>query len=92
MLLFDTSGLVARGASLLMMIPAAVSGAAGNIRRANVDPLGATVVGSAACTITALDTVPTRAVDPFAGNVILAVVLTAIGVQLAIRAIRRLRA
>ena len=40
MLLFGTSDLIAKGTSLLMMIPTAVSGTIGNLRRGNVDLLG----------------------------------------------------
>ena len=40
MLLFGTSDLVAKGTSLLMMIPTAVSGTVGNVRRGNVDLRG----------------------------------------------------
>ncbi len=54
MLLFGTSDLVAKGTSLLMMIPTAVSGTVGNIRRRNVDLVAAALVGVAACTTTAL--------------------------------------
>jgi hypothetical protein len=41
MVLFGTSDLVAKGTSLLMMIPTAVSGTVGNIRRRNVDLVAA---------------------------------------------------
>lgn len=91
MLLFGTSDLVARGTSLLMMIPAAISGTIGNIRRKNVDLIGAALIGGAACTTTALGTWLAKSVDPFTGNVIFAIFLAAIAVQIAIRAIRRIR-
>ncbi len=54
LLLFGTSDLVARGTSLLMMIPTAISGTVGNLRRSNVDLVAAACVGVAACTTTAL--------------------------------------
>lgn len=91
-LLFGSSDLVARGTSLLMMIPAAISGTIGNVRRKNVDLVGAALVGFAACTTTALGAWIARSIDPLAGNVIFAVFLVAIAIQLAVRAIKRLRA
>ena len=92
MLLFGTSDLVARGTSLLMMIRAAISGTVGNIRRKNVDLLGATLIGAAACTTTALGAWLAKSLDPFTGNVIFAIFLAAIAVQIAVRAIKRIRA
>ncbi|MEV4686169.1 TSUP family transporter [Microbacterium sp. LWH3-1.2] len=55
MFAFGMSGLTARGTSLLMMIPTAVSGTAGNLRRDNVDLFAAAAaVGVAACATTAV--------------------------------------
>ena len=48
MLIFGTSDLIAKGTSLLMMIPAAISGTVGNFRRGNVDSLAAALIGVAA--------------------------------------------
>ncbi|MBN9196669.1 MAG: sulfite exporter TauE/SafE family protein, partial [Microbacterium sp.] len=88
MLLFGTSDLVAKGTSLLMMIPTALSGTIGNVRRQNVDLVAAAVVGLAACTTTALGAWIATLVDPFVGNILFAVFLTVIAVQLAVRAVR----
>jgi len=88
MMLFGTSDLVAKGTSLLMMIPTAVSGTVGNIRRGNVDLVAAAVVGLAACTTTALGAWIATIVDPFVGNVLFAVYLTFIAVQMGVRAWR----
>ncbi|MBW9092363.1 sulfite exporter TauE/SafE family protein [Microbacterium jejuense] len=88
MVLFGTSDLVAKGTSLLMMIPAAVSGTFGNIRRGNVDLVAAGVVGVAACTTTALGAWIATLVDPFVGNVLFAIYLAFIAVQMALRAWR----
>ena len=83
MLLFGTSDLVAKGTSLLMMIPTAVSGTIGNLRRGNVDLPAAALIGVAACTTTALGAWIATLVDPFWGNVLFAIFLTFIAVQLA---------
>lgn len=88
MLLFGTSDLVAKGTSLLMMIPAAVSGTIGNIKRTNVDLVAAAVIGGAACTTTALGAWIATIVDPLTANILFAVFLTVIAVQMAIKAIR----
>lgn len=88
MMLFGTSDLVAKGTSLLMMIPTAVSGTIGNIRRGNVDLFAAALVGVAACTTTALGAWIATLVDPLWGNILFAAFLVVIAVQMALRAIR----
>jgi uncharacterized membrane protein YfcA len=88
MVLFGTSDLVAKGTSLLMMIPTAVSGTIGNLRRGNVDLVAAATVGLAACTTTALGAWIATVVDPFVGNVLFAVFLVFITVQMALKALR----
>jgi uncharacterized membrane protein YfcA len=92
MLMFGTSDLIAKGTSLLMMIPTAISGTIGNVRRGNVDLAAAGLIGVAACTTTALGAWIATLVDPFWGNVLFAVFLTFIAVQLAVRTIRQARA
>ncbi|TFC17404.1 sulfite exporter TauE/SafE family protein [Cryobacterium algoritolerans] len=91
MLLFGASDLVARGTSLMMMIPAAISGTIGNMRWLNVNLIGAGLIGLAACTTTALGVWLARSIDPFVGSVVFAVFLTAVAAQLTVRAIRRPR-
>ncbi len=88
MLLFGTSDLIAKGTSLLMMIPTAISGTVGNVRRRNVDLAAAGLIGLAACTTTALGAWIATIVDPFLGNILFAAFLTFIAVQMAIKAIR----
>jgi len=87
-LLFGTSDLLAKGTSLLMMIPTAVSGTIGNVRRKNVDLVAAALVGGAACATTALGALIATLVDPFVGNMLFAAFLVVIAVQMALRAIR----
>lgn len=88
MLLFGTSDLIAKGTSLLMMIPTALSGTFGNIKRRNVDLVAAALVGVAACTTTALGAWIATIVDPFTGNILFAAFLVVIAVQMALKAIR----
>lgn len=88
MLLFGTSDLVAKGTSLLMMIPTAISGTVGNARRRNVDIVAAVLVGVSACTTTALGAWIATLVNPLVGNILFAVFLTFIAAQMAVRAVR----
>lgn len=88
MLVFGASDLVAKGTSLLMMIPAAVSGTFGNLRTGNVEILPAVVIGMAACTTTALGAWVATIVDPALGNALFAVFLVVIASQMAVKAVK----
>ncbi|WP_424980911.1 sulfite exporter TauE/SafE family protein [Microbacterium sp. S308A+] len=88
MLAFGTSDLVAKGTSLLMMIPTALSGTIGNIRHRNVDLLAAGIIGVSACTTTALGAWLATLIDPFLANVLFAAYLVVIAAQMAVKAIR----
>ena len=92
MFLFGTSDLIAKGTSLLMMIPTAVSGTVGNLRRGNVDLLAAGLVGVAACTTTAVGAWLATLMSPIVANILFAVFLAFIAVQMAVKAIRARRA
>ena len=89
--LFGTSDLIAKGTSLLMMIPTAVSGTIGNVKRRNVDLVAAALVGVAACTTTALGAWIATLLSPLVANILFACFLTFIAVQMAIRAVRARR-
>ncbi|MFT4136971.1 sulfite exporter TauE/SafE family protein [Microbacterium sp.] len=86
---FGVSDLVAKGTSLLMMIPTAISGTAGNLRRHNVDLVAAALVGGAACTTTALGAWLAALMDPFVANVFFALFLAYVAVQMALKASSR---
>ena len=88
MLLFGASDLQAKGTSLLMMIPTAISGTVGNLRRKNVDLVAAACVGIAACTTTALGAWIATLLDPFVANILFAAFMVFIAVQMALKAIR----
>jgi len=92
MFVFGTSDLMAKGTSLLMMIPTAVSGTIGNLKRGNVDLVAAAIVGGAACTTTALGAWFATLLDPAAANILFAVFLAFIAVQMALRTLRSRRA
>ncbi len=88
MIVFGVSDLIAKGTSLLMMIPTAVSGTIGTIRRRNVDLVAAALIGGAACTTTALGAWIATIVDPLTGNMLFAAFLVVIAVQMSLRALR----
>lgn len=87
-LLFGASDLTAKGTSLLMMIPTAISGTIGNLRRGNVDLRAAIVIGIAACTTTALGAWIATLLDPATATMLFALFIAFIAIQMAIRAIR----
>ncbi|WP_342744768.1 sulfite exporter TauE/SafE family protein [Paramicrobacterium agarici] len=87
-LVFGASDLVAKGTSLAIMIPTAISGTIGNVRRRNVDLPAAITIGLCACLTTALGAIVAGAIDPVLANILFAVFLAAIAVQLSVRAIR----
>ena len=87
-LLFGVSDLAAKGTSLLMMIPTALSGTVGNLRNKNVDIVAALLIGGAACTTTALGAWLSKSIDPMTGNIVFAVFLLAVGARMALQALR----
>jgi len=88
MFVFGTSDLVAKGTSLMMMIPTAVSGTIGNLRHRNVDLVAAAIIGVSACTTTALGAWLATLIDPRTGNMLFAAYLVVVAVQMAIKAAR----
>ena len=89
MLLFGAHDLIAKGTSLLMMIPTAVSGTVANVRNKNVDLRAALIVAIPACGTTYLGSALARAVEPEVANIIFAVFLAAVAAQLVWKALRR---
>lgn len=88
-LLFGQSDVVAKGTSLAMMIPTAISGTIGNLRRKNVDLMAAAIVGLAACVTTALGAAAAIALDPRTASIIFAVFLALLIVRLVFEAIKQ---
>ena len=75
MFFFGASDLVAKGSSLLMMIPGSISGTIGNFRRRNVDLRAAAVVGIAASVCVPFSSVLAGLIEPFWGNVLFSLYL-----------------
>lgn len=88
MFFFGASDLVAKGTSLLMVIPGSVSGTLGNLRRRNVDIWSALFIGLAAAALSPLGTLIASWIDPFWSNVTFSILLAAILVQMLWRQLR----
>ncbi|WP_454293575.1 sulfite exporter TauE/SafE family protein [Salana multivorans] len=67
-LLFGYSDLLAKGTSLLMMIPTAVSGTVANVRRRFVSWRGGLIIGLGACATVTLGSWLARLLDPQLAN------------------------
>ncbi|MGV8969116.1 MAG: sulfite exporter TauE/SafE family protein [Microbacteriaceae bacterium] len=91
-LVFGASDLIAKGTSLLMMVPTAISGTVGNVRRRNVELAAAAAIGVSACTTVTLGALVANIVSPLFANILFACFLVAIAVQLIVKALRTRRA
>lgn len=88
MFFFGASDLVARGTSLVMMVPGSISGTLGNARRDNVDLRAAAIVGLSASAVVPFSSLLAGLLDPFVGNVLFSVYLLFILGQLLVRRLR----
>ncbi|WGD37134.1 sulfite exporter TauE/SafE family protein [Lysinibacter sp. HNR] len=86
---FGASDLIAKGTSLLMMIPGALSGTAANIKRKNIHVRAAIVLGLSASSITWLGAILATMLTPLASNLLFASFLVIITVRMALHALRR---
>ena len=89
MFFFGSSDLIAKGTSLVMMIPGSLSGTLGNFRRGNVDLRAALFVGVAASAFVPVGAFLAAWVDPFWGNVAFSLYLIFLLAQLLVRQLRR---
>lgn len=86
---FGASDLVAKGTSLIMLIPGSISGTIGNARRGNVDLRAATALGLAAGALAPVGSLLAQRIDPFWSNVSFSALLAAILLQMLVRELRR---
>lgn len=91
MFFFGASDLIAKGTSLVMMIPGSISGTIGNVRRHNVDLRAAAIVGGAACAAVPFGSLLAAWVNPFWGNVAFSAYLCFVLVQMLRRRLRRVQ-
>lgn len=92
MFFFGANDLVAKGSSLVMMIPGSISGTLGNWRRNNVDLRAALYVGLAASVCVPFSSVLATLLDPFLANVLFSLYLAFILGQMIYRRVKRGRA
>lgn len=88
MFFFGASDLVAKGTSLIMLIPGSISGTLGNARRRNVDLRSAAVLGIAASVLSPLGSVIATHIPPFWSNVAFSVLLAFILGQMLFKTLR----
>jgi uncharacterized membrane protein YfcA len=86
--LFGAGDLVARGTSLLVMAPSAITGTVTNWRGGLVDPRAGLVTGAAAAAASLGGAALAFLVSPKTGNTLFAVLLAVSAAQLAVRAAR----
>ncbi len=92
MLFFGASDLVAKGTSLLVMIPSALMGTTFNVRNHNVDLGAALAVGLGACVTTYLGSMAAVAVSPQVANILFAAFLAVVAARMFIKAVKGIRA
>lgn len=92
MFFFGANDLVAKGSSLVMMIPGSISGTLGNLRRANVDLRAAAIVGVTACVFVPFSSIFASWIDPLVGNALFSLYLVFIFTQMLVKKLRSRRA
>ncbi|WP_053385042.1 sulfite exporter TauE/SafE family protein [Leucobacter celer] len=89
MFFFGSSDLVAKGTSLIMLIPGSLSGTIGNARRRNVDLRAAAILGIAASVLSPLGAVIATHIPPFWSNAAFSVLLAFILGQMLFKTLRK---
>ena len=88
MFFFGASDLIAKGTSLVMMIPGSLSGTFGNFRRNNVDLRVAAYIGVTASACVPLGALIAVGIDPFWSNVTFSIYLAILLVSLVWRQLK----
>lgn len=86
--LFGASDLVAKGTSLLMMVPGSISATIGNSRRKNVDLRVAAIIGLSACAASPLGLITATVISPFWSNIGFSILMIGVITQLLVKHIR----
>ena len=86
--LFGVSDLVAKGTSLLAMIPTALSGSVANVRGSLLRPLDGVVIGSAAVVASFGGAMLALIMPPALSSILFGIFVALTAIQLSIRAIR----
>lgn len=90
-LMFGMGDLVAKGSSLFMMIPTAITGTINNVRNGNVDLRAAAMVGLFAVPASFGGVAVAGIIDPQLGSILFALLLLFTATQLTIKAIKQRR-
>lgn len=85
MFFFGASDLIAKGTSLIMLIPGSISGTLGNMRRRNVDLRSAAVLGISASVLSPLGSVLATRISPFWSNIAFSLLLAFVLVQMLLK-------
>lgn len=85
MFFFGASDLVAKGSSLLMMVPGSISATIGNAIRKNVDLRAAVLLGITACVGSPLGVYFAHAISPSVSNILFAALLIGVAIQLVVK-------
>lgn len=88
MFFFGASDLIAKGTSLLMMIPGSISATLANTRRRNLDWRAAIIVGLAGSALAPLGTLIAGGVQPLIGNILFSLYLLFILIQMFTRLLK----
>lgn len=86
--LFGVSDLVAKGTSLLAMLPTALSGSVANVRGSLLRPLDGVVIGSAAVVASLGGAMLALIMPPALSSILFGILVASTAIQLSIRAIR----
>lgn len=88
MFFFGASDLIAKGTSLIMLIPGSISGTLGNMRRKNVDLRAAAILGIAASVLSPVGSVVATHIPPFWSNVAFSLLLAFVLGQMLLKTLR----
>lgn len=88
MFFFGASDLIAKGTSLIMLIPGSLSGTFANFKRKNVDLKAAMLLGISASALSPVGAVLATKISPFWSNVAFSAFLAFVLAQMLVKAIR----
>lgn len=91
MFFFGASDLIAKGTSLLMMIPGSISGTITNARNLNVNIRAAVVIGIVGAAMSPVGTIIAAQITPGVSNALFSILLGIILIQMLITMIRKRR-
>lgn len=91
MVFFGASDLVAKGTSLIMMIPGSLSGTLANVKRGNINLRAALYVALGAVVIAPVGALIAGLLDPRIGNVLFAILIAVLATRMVVTQLRRQR-